>query len=542
MSEGQAPVGASFPREIFNEIIWHFVESSDTKDALALRQVCYAFKNETTKLICSRLVNEPDFYKTVWRHFSVEMKTRVLDELRTGLAYPATIYRGTMQEMLKLVQPDDREATALKLVEAIAHSDWRREGINALLVSRALVDTETNLAPRTRAHMHPWLKISQDEPADVTLRTLLAFHALRRQNVTEFAGVLANCTKRDVFRTDLFGIDLFNTALTTGSIEIANELLRFMTPGRLRDLDPDYSGWNHEAIIRKGNTSILGVFLMFAEAASEECGKSALYTAFKDAAALSKPDMAQWILDHCNVDKYDRKALLTEGFNAAIMAKSVIFAKFIITCDGFDVNQVGDGLYDSPLGKVLRLTSRRWQPGQCIQLVKLLLDRGANPNVTKQKETPLSLAISANDLDAISLLLDHGAGIVPNAPPKPPKDNLEFYLVLYTAVLFGNSGVVKLLLEKGVSPVVQTSSTGKGFRVELLPSETTVSFLEVWTIGDFLERKEISIRNMPWNCEDEQRLTTLRLMTGVRDKYGLRKAFNTERIRDARVRYTVKRL
>ena len=75
------------------------------------------------------------------------------------------------------------------------------------------------------------------------------------------------------------------------------------------------------------------------------------------------------------------------------------------------------------------------------EVVKLLLDAGAEVDKPTAGIAPLWWAAESGHTDAAKVLLDHGANI--NAPGK------EGATALYTAVNFGRKGVIELLLEKG---------------------------------------------------------------------------------------------
>jgi ankyrin repeat protein len=85
-------------------------------------------------------------------------------------------------------------------------------------------------------------------------------------------------------------------------------------------------------------------------------------------------------------------------------------------------------------------------------LVKLLLDRGANPNVTMHDGDCTALHFACGDfrepnLDVIRILLEHGAD--------PHKVSKQGRTLIHCAARSRNEGVMKLLVEKGVSPLMR---------------------------------------------------------------------------------------
>lgn len=83
--------------------------------------------------------------------------------------------------------------------------------------------------------------------------------------------------------------------------------------------------------------------------------------------------------------------------------------------------------------------------------VKLLLERGADPNVKNVfGSTALMAAAAAGDMDSVRVLLDHGADI--NAKPNMNTDGFIFgggRTPLMWASFLGNESLIKLLLERG---------------------------------------------------------------------------------------------
>lgn len=75
-------------------------------------------------------------------------------------------------------------------------------------------------------------------------------------------------------------------------------------------------------------------------------------------------------------------------------------------------------------------------------VVRLLLDRGANPNLVSRRSTPLANAAWDGELDIARMLLKAGAD------PNPPLDSPP----IYTAALSGSPEMVLLLLRAGARP------------------------------------------------------------------------------------------
>ena len=79
-------------------------------------------------------------------------------------------------------------------------------------------------------------------------------------------------------------------------------------------------------------------------------------------------------------------------------------------------------------------------------VVRLLLEYGANPNIDGPLGTPLQVAISRGNSEMFQLLLDHGADPNRGVGSTP----------LYTATQKGSLEVVELLLARGADPTLAT--------------------------------------------------------------------------------------
>jgi ankyrin repeat protein len=81
-------------------------------------------------------------------------------------------------------------------------------------------------------------------------------------------------------------------------------------------------------------------------------------------------------------------------------------------------------------------------------IARLLLDRGANPNVVRCHRTPLLSAIPTNNLALVRVLLDAGAD--------PNQHEPAFAFPLEVARMWGAEQVERLLLSRGACEVVST--------------------------------------------------------------------------------------
>ena len=83
-------------------------------------------------------------------------------------------------------------------------------------------------------------------------------------------------------------------------------------------------------------------------------------------------------------------------------------------------------------------------------IVKLLLERGAGVNaIGRYKENALSAASQYGRKDVVTMLLDHGAHLHPKVGHDP----------LVMAAIFGQTGIIDLLLGRGANVNVQTDDS-----------------------------------------------------------------------------------
>ncbi|GFO16994.1 ankyrin-3 [Plakobranchus ocellatus] len=136
---------------------------------------------------------------------------------------------------------------------------------------------------------------------------------------------------------------------------------------------------------------------------------------------------------------------------------------------GADVNEVGDEMGNTPL-MVLVEKGFSWNDSDIFDLVKLLLDIGADPNKLNSKgNNAFHLAVAAQKLDVISKLLDVGAELeVRNSDGCTPlllaaaseKENIIVLLERYGAntAALDNDGntALSLVLQKSRAPTEKT--------------------------------------------------------------------------------------
>jgi hypothetical protein len=149
----------------------------------------------------------------------------------------------------------------------------------------------------------------------------------------------------------------------------------------------------------------------------------------------SNPYLAAWVWIY-DVDRYVRGPLAkhpsppeaTALYYASLCGFSGL-ANYIICTHGEDVN-AESGYHGTPL----RAASYKGH----IDVVRILLDHGANVNTIDKKKTPLNSAFSGGHLEILRLLLEHGADVDVWGDYDDP--------VLHLASKAGQAEVVHLLL------------------------------------------------------------------------------------------------
>jgi len=102
------------------------------------------------------------------------------------------------------------------------------------------------------------------------------------------------------------------------------------------------------------------------------------------------------------------------------------------------------------------------------EIVKMLLEHGANPNVVEHGNgnmTPLIWAASLDNIECVQMLLAHGADV--NA------STTQGYTALMTAAQNGTAGMVRLLLDHGADP--SRSSYPGGTALEIAKANRSVA-------------------------------------------------------------------
>jgi ankyrin repeat protein len=163
------------------------------------------------------------------------------------------------------------------------------------------------------------------------------------------------------------------------------------------------------------------------------------YTPLHVAALIGQIDIMRWLLDHGADANARDDTLWTPLYMATFSPHLETFQ--VLLENNADTNLQGvDG--ETPLYKVLLGTSL--SEGKVVDIVRELLEHGANPNIHDNRSTPLHQVSSRGWLEVARLLLSYGA--------KVDEMDTEGRTPFQGAVSNGHDEMTKLLLEHGAVP------------------------------------------------------------------------------------------
>ncbi|GFO24292.1 serine/threonine-protein phosphatase 6 regulatory ankyrin repeat subunit b [Plakobranchus ocellatus] len=141
---------------------------------------------------------------------------------------------------------------------------------------------------------------------------------------------------------------------------------------------------------------------------------------------------------------------------------------------GADINEVGDEKGNTPLMATVILSSFSWQFFDRFNLVQLLLDFGADPNIVNSEgDTAINVAVGGQKLDVVSKLLDAGADLeMPDSDGRTP---------LLLAAARGQENIIYLLKRHGANMATLDNDGNTALSLVLqtsrLPTEKTLRLL-----------------------------------------------------------------
>ena len=188
--------------------------------------------------------------------------------------------------------------------------------------------------------------------------------------------------------------------------------------------------------------------------------------------------------------------------------------------NGADVNKRGGPLYQPPLRYALmNYDGIAKVNDSAVNIVKLLLEKGANPNeIVKQTDedernmTLLHFTAIFDQVEIMKLLLDKGANISARSNYNDDKPGTKPSVTpLMFAVQNGNENAVKILLEMGANPNATSKNCMNSFHIAIITNHTQILKILVESYrSHHLNSKTISSFPPPGNTleEDQNRNCT----------------------------------
>lgn len=365
--------------------------------------------------------------------------------------------------MLALETTADRATLTNKLIEGIAHGHYRLRYL---------------LGPKAEMRSTPWLKSWSHGTLADDFHVLLACRAIHRQDASEFQAIFPACNAIYGYR---FQLSILEEAARSGNREIVTILLPYtMTQelhasqtSRINYVMGNATRLRHQPNHRGIETGFTRALVPIAIKSENREALEVWFEALKKLPGQTFEATTVSIMKALMVEPEAYRTKLSEWFwmslSQTVTSKNIQHATFVSAIESNDIATIDSVLSDEdfdpcfvPPGKdgnlllvVIRNCKNKWYRSS---VVKALLERGVHPNTSKGNDpTPLHKAISEEDHDLASLLLDFGADVYPGTSNSPIAGRRSQLLV--AAVLLGHSKIVKMLLDKGVSPYIKGSAS-----------------------------------------------------------------------------------
>lgn len=401
--------------------------------------------------------------------------------------------------MLGLDTTADRDTLTNKLIEGIAHGHYRLRYL---------------LGPMAEMRSTPWLKSWRHGTLQDDFNVVLACRAIHRQDFNEFQAIFPACKAVYGYR---FQLSILEEAAKSGNREIVTILLPYTMTQELHASQTNRINHVYGNATRLRPAPVSGgiqtgftrALVPIAIASENRAPLEVWFEALKQLPGQTFEATTVSIMKTLSADPESCKTELSEWFWTAlsdtVASKNMKYVTFVSAIESSEITTIDNVLADEDFdpcfvpndknGNLLLLVikhckSKWYRSG----LVKALLERGVHPNTSREHDTtPLYQAISEEDLDLVSILLDHGADVYPTSPNSPIAGRRSQLLV--AAVLLGHSKLVKMLLDKGVSPYIKGNTSIH--RVQLVSGPSTVSLWDIlWQFcgSNTLRRQEYDKR------------------------------------------------
>ncbi|KAL4912965.1 hypothetical protein BDW62DRAFT_205956 [Aspergillus aurantiobrunneus] len=469
------------PLEVLFTVIRYAVHALPVDEILALRAVNKYFACEADKEIYQMINTRPG----TWNLLSHPLRCKYLTG-KLGPGQKACHLTIIMDDLEKMNKSEDKDATRTKLLEGIAHAKCNIR----------------SLTSRKRAGINNrWTRSWKHEPVRSVYYILLACSAVYRGDAAELRRVV----EESDWDVALMRVDGFKR-LGVSMVRLA---------------------------IERGNKDVLDVLIDFAKRIPAKEVESIVDNIIKSIVGFEKPDLRGEFCQTLSTFLRNKSSDYM-FFTSALRRGDVGTIDEYLSRDDFDPAFVPrSGCSANPVVTAMAC-GKKWYRAA---LMKTLLDRGFSPNAAHPERNPLKRALEENDLDVISVLLDHGADLPRFDTARVPINGRRWDVVLHAAVILGNSELVEMLLSKGVVPTFEISPGWK-FRVEIIDGEKaplTDILMQVHPMPPV--RKELIRESLEkgwfpmYDCRRVQ--SQIQIVTGVRG------AVSNEEILEAMVTYRV---
>ncbi|KAL2788315.1 ankyrin repeat-containing domain protein [Aspergillus keveii] len=371
----------------------------------------------------------------------------------------------TMPERLKRlflhVKIDQHESQPCALSLLVHHYLSARPAQDRKIQIQQLVDALVPVNHEILAYLGPSLhaKLMRTSPfyrqnqnlQSVQLQIALARDAISRNDPVALQNLLEDgedAGKIHIIWSHLFDGSPLCLAAQKGTREIMETLL----------LHGTWTGGGCERgaikkAIRAGNRAVLDVWLDDSRLSrrSETVPSTTFFTAFLEFVRVGDFEMVEYLSPRYKRYGSDFAEMHFIAFIEAINVSNVVIVEWLHDHGEFDINET-DGYHETALFAALL----HCEPAVKIAMVKMLLDRGTNPNGQHPRiqGTPLQVAIRQDATELIDLLLDHGADPIARTSRGIRRHRTRLRYPLLYAARKGNLWLVRRLLECGASPLV----------------------------------------------------------------------------------------
>ncbi|KAL2862691.1 ankyrin repeat-containing domain protein [Aspergillus lucknowensis] len=475
------------PQEIVCQILREMVEILPFQELFRARLVARIFADEimTYLLQSARLENDGFGFRNCqkavvpgWGAFPHHLKLRYLRHKLQQHATAPCIFSNWIHGMLELDEAKDATGTERRdlLIEKLLYAvaGGRYHPAELFCADRVALFMEWYWRQRGYESRIEW------EPLSTTFQLLLACSAIKRGDADELDRLLRQGldSTRYSYR---FGLMPLDVAAKRGNGAIVRTLIKHDCPLYYRF----QHNWTSVLSVaaRSGNKDGLGGWVEDFKSRSWNGMGYRLDRAIQSVARIGNVDMLEFLLNQC--DSHQQELRYKALIEAVENGQGVVVDR-LLDHGGFDPDFAAGPCPKGPLLTALQCK----QETQRLEMVKVLLERGADPNrvYPGASLTPLQKALEMKDIATARLLVDYGANV--NAKSLPPSCRYRRKRVpplLLVAAKLQNGPLIRLLLDRGINPIF--AWRGKKYHVQT--QEEPIRQVERVLVGLGLDETEV---------------------------------------------------